>query len=56
MRIPGNSPVTSELIMIHREDFRLYQSVEEVLGVRGIGPKTFKKLNHLLRQRVDIHV
>ncbi len=49
MTIPGIVNVTAERIMVHREDFGLYQSVEEMLRVRGIGPKTFEKLNRLLR-------
>ena len=39
MTIPGIVHVTAERTVIHREDFSLYQSVEEVLGVRGDWPK-----------------
>ena len=45
MTIPGIGPVTAERIMIHRQDFGLFQSVEALLEVvRGIGPKTFEKI------------
>ena len=56
MTIPGIVNVTAERIMVHRECFILYQSVQDNIGVRGIGTKTFEKLNRLLIQRVDIHV
>ena len=43
MTIPGIVNVTAERIMVHRECFILYQSVEDNIGVRGIGTKTFGK-------------
>ncbi len=49
MTIPGIGPVTAERIMIHREDFGLFQSVEDLLEVKGIGPKTFEKLKPFIK-------
>ena len=49
MTIPGIGPVTAEHIMIHRQDFGLFQSVEALLEVRGIGPKTFEKIKPFIK-------
>jgi len=50
MTIPGIGPVTAERIMIHRQDFGLFQSVEALLEVvRGIGPKTFEKIKPFIK-------
>ncbi|MDE0586841.1 MAG: helix-hairpin-helix domain-containing protein, partial [Candidatus Marinimicrobia bacterium] len=44
MTIPRIGPVTAERIILHREDHGLYNSVEELLNVKGIGPKTLEKI------------
>ncbi|MEA1881273.1 MAG: ComEA family DNA-binding protein [Candidatus Marinimicrobia bacterium] len=49
MSIPGIGPVTAERIILHREDYGLYQSVEGILEVRGIGPKTFEKIKAYIK-------
>jgi|TARA_B100000035_G_C20968280_1_gene539811 comEA protein len=49
MSIPGIGPVTAERIILHREDYGLYQSVEGLLEVRGIGPKTFDKIKAYIK-------
>ncbi len=49
MSIPGVGPVTAERIIIHREDYGLFNSVEGLLEVKGIGPKTFEKIKAYIK-------
>tara|TARA_Y100000590_G_scaffold14828_4_gene17866 strand:+ start:4299 stop:4457 length:159 start_codon:yes stop_codon:yes gene_type:complete len=51
MRIPGIGPFTTERIMIHRQDFGLFHSVEALLEVRGIAPKTFEKIKPFINTK-----
>jgi comEA protein len=49
MTIPRIGPVTAERIILHREDHGLYNSVEELLNVKGIGPKTLEKIRTYIK-------
>jgi comEA protein len=49
MKIPGIGPVTAERIILHREDHRLFNSVEELFNVKGIGPKTLEKIRTYIK-------
>ena len=49
MKIPGIGPVTAERIILHREDHGLFNSVEELLNVKGIGPKTLEKIRTYIK-------
>ena len=42
--IPGIGPVTAEKIISYRESFGLFDSVEDLINVSGIGTKTVKKI------------
>lgn len=45
--LPGVGPVTAEAIVTHRQD-QPFASVEDLLLVQGIGPKTFERLKDLV--------
>ncbi|RAF18283.1 ComEA family DNA-binding protein, partial [Burkholderia multivorans] len=45
--LPGVGPVTAEAIIAHREATP-FISVEDLLLVKGIGPKTFESLKDLV--------
>ncbi|SMX74919.1 competence protein ComEA [Brevibacterium sp. 239c] len=45
--LPGVGPVTAEAIIAHREEHP-FTSVEDLLFVQGIGPKTFESLKDLV--------
>ena len=49
MTIPGIGSVTAERIILHRGDHGLYNSVEELLNVKGIGPKTLEKIRTYIK-------
>lgn len=44
MSIPGIGPVTAERIILQREDYGSFKTIEDLLKVKGIGPKTFGKI------------
>ena len=45
--LPGVGPVTAEAIISHRSQ-QPFSSVEDLLLVKGIGPKTFESLKDLV--------
>ena len=49
MTIPEIGIVTAERIILHREDQGLFNSVEELLNVKGIGPKTLEKIRTYIK-------
>ena len=48
-RVPGIGPVTAERIIAYRNTKGSFQSIEELLQVKGIGKKTIKKLEPYLK-------
>jgi len=44
LTLPKIGPVTAERIIRFREDFGQFQSLEDILKVKGIGPKTFDRI------------
>ena len=49
MTIPGIGPVTAERFILRTEDHGLFNSVEELLNVKGIGPKTLEKIRTYIK-------
>lgn len=47
--LPGIGPVKAGAIVAYRTDFGNFRSVEELLEVKGIGPKTLEGLRPLVR-------
>jgi competence protein ComEA len=44
MSLPFIGGVKAERIIQYREDFGKFESIEELMKVSGIGPKTLEKL------------
>lgn len=44
--LPGIGPAKAKLIIQKREELKEFQSIEELLEVKGIGPKTLEKLRN----------
>lgn len=47
--LPGIGPVLGQRILDYREEFGGFQTVEELLYVKGIGEKTLEKLENLVK-------
>ena len=47
--IPGVGPVTAQAIIAWREDNGAFSSVEQLIDVNGIGPKTLEQLRDHVR-------
>ena len=47
--LPGIGPAGAARIVEYRDQIGGYRSIDELLGVKGIGEKTLAKLRHLLR-------
>ena len=48
-RLPGVGPSRAQAIIELRTRMKAFQSVEDIMKVRGIGRKTFRKLEPMLR-------
>lgn len=48
-RLPGIGPVLARRIVEHREAKGLFRRLDDLLEVKGIGPKLFRRLEPLLR-------
>ena len=46
--LPQVGPATAQRIIAFREEHKGFKTVEELLNVKGIGPKTFEKLKPLV--------
>ncbi len=44
MTLPKIGPVTAERIIHYREEYGNFKSIEDLVHVKGIGPKTFEEL------------
>ncbi|MGQ9678714.1 MAG: ComEA family DNA-binding protein, partial [bacterium] len=49
--LPGIGPKTAQRIIEYRERVGKFKSVEELMNVRGIGPKKFEKIKDLITVR-----
>ncbi len=46
MRLPGIGPVLAQRILEHREAHGPFKAIEEIMDVKGIGPKLFEKIKN----------
>jgi len=46
--LPGIGPSTAGKIIKYREEFGKFNSIDELMNVKGIGPKTFEKLKEFI--------
>lgn len=46
--LPGVGPTTAQAIVDHREDHGRFTAIEDLLGVRGIGPAKFDAVRELV--------
>ena len=44
MALPKIGPVTAERIILFRDDFGSFQSIDDLAKIKGIGPKTLERL------------
>ena len=44
MRLPGVGPVTAASIISYRQQQGFFQSIDDLIKVKGIGPKTLEKI------------
>lgn len=49
--LPGIGPKTAQRIIEYREWMGKFKSVEDLMKVRGIGPKKYEKIKHLITVR-----
>lgn len=49
MELPGVGPAYAERIVAYREENGPFESVEEIMNVRGIGEKTFLRIRDRIR-------
>ncbi|MEG0328054.1 MAG: helix-hairpin-helix domain-containing protein [Erysipelothrix sp.] len=46
--VPGIGPATAEAIVGYRSDIGMFQTLEDLMNVKGIGPKKFEKIKDLI--------
>jgi competence protein ComEA len=49
LQIPGVGPSLADAILSHRQAVGRFDKVDDLTGVRGVGPKTLDKLRHWVR-------
>lgn len=47
--LPGIGPVLAERIVAYRQEHGPFKSLDELLAIKGIGPKTLEKFRSYLR-------
>jgi len=50
-QLPGIGPKTAERILEYRKTKGRFNSIEEIMNVRGIGPKRFEQIRNLIAVR-----
>ncbi|MCH8012337.1 MAG: ComEA family DNA-binding protein [Candidatus Marinimicrobia bacterium] len=48
MLLPSIGPALAERILIYRQDYGFFQSIDDLLKVKGIGKKTLERLRDLV--------
>ncbi len=48
MQLPGIGPVKAQAILDKRNEISSFQTTEQIMDVKGIGPKTYEKLKDLI--------
>lgn len=46
--VPGIGPATAEAIVLYRSEIGQFQTLEDLMNVKGIGPKKFEKIKDLI--------
>lgn len=46
--VPGIGPATAEAIVVYRSEIGQFQTLEDLMNVKGIGPKKFEKIKDLI--------
>lgn len=46
--LPGIGPAKAGAIVDYRETYGKFETIEQLMEVKGIGPKTFARLKHLI--------
>lgn len=47
-QLPRVGPKTAEKIIKYREEHGPFKTIEDIMNVKGIGPKTFAKMRHMI--------
>ena len=48
IKLPKVGAVTAERIIRHRDDYGQFKTIDDLLKVKGIGPKTLEKMKPLI--------